>query len=532
MATINVTPGGNVDYTPAVTGSQPITFGLSGHPTWLSIDSLSGRVTGTVPDTQPAGTLNFDIVAQNCFSDGQPGNVVRQPMVIVVGSNCQPVSIFDSQTASCIPLQLVSTTYTNTIAKGQIYTDFTIRAEGDDSPGQPIVLWANSAGATLARVPGTERDYKLVIASGNLPDGTYTYNVFGVGCRDASGAPSSSVIKGYTVIVGTGVGGPPSTGGGGGGSCTATINAPGSHPVDQILNYQMSLTSGGSCGSWQTWFLYPGQEGGTTGAGSVPGQIDSVGISPGSYTKDVSTLPPGNYVIWAKCNDAAACQDTYVTKPIQLTAAGTPPNTGGGATPCVAPKLVPIEPGVFSMRPGDIMSFEIWLTDDSPVDGVSVTARDAIGAPANGAYLHTTVAWISSRRYKLTISFPLQNMQPQHNLIIEARNPCGLATIGMLVNRDDTPKPPPTNCLPTQVSTPPASQITDVTQVVSTLVPYTGTLPYQMYSPTHPNVWFSSAAGNTVKAEGQFQYGRHDVVITFELCDGTKQSIVWNIIPA
>lgn len=529
MATINVTPGGTVDYTPTVTGSQPVTFSMSGAPTWLSINQLSGRVTGTVPTEQPAGSLNFDIIAQNCFQDGQPGNTVRQPMTIIVGSNCQPVSIHDSQTASCVPLQITTTTSTNTIAKGQVRTDFTIRAEGDDNIGAPIVLWVNSAGATLAKIPGTARDYKLEISSGQLEDGTYDYTVYGVNCRQNLGTPLASTERKFTVIVGTGAGGPPATGGGGGGSCAATINAPGSHPVDQVLNYQMALTTGGSCGGWQTWFLHAGQTGGPNGEGAVIGQVDSVGISPGSYTKDVSGFAPGNYVIWARCNDGGSCQATWVTKPIQLTAAGTPPGTGGPGTPCTSPKLVPIEPENFSMRPGSQISFEVWLANDSPVEGVALTAHDAVGTPADGGYLRTTIGWIEGRRYNLTISMPPQNMPPSSNLLIRATNPCGQAQISMQVARDDTAVP---NCTHTILSAPPTSQITDITQVVSALFPYTGDMPVHMYSPTHPNVWFASAAGNTMKAEGQFQNGSHNVVVTARSCDGFESSAVWNIRPA
>lgn len=528
MATINVTPGSAVAYTATVTGSQPITFRLSGHPDWLSIDPLSGRLSGTVPADQAAGSLNFDIIAENCFSDGQPGNSVRKPMTIVVGSTCQPVTIFDSNTASCVPLQLVSTTYTNTIVKGQEWTDFTVRAEGDDSPGQPLVLWTNAAGATLTKVPGTERDYKLQIDSGHLEDGTYPYTVFGMNCRSTTSLVAT-VERVYTLVVGTGVGGPPSSGGGGGGNCTATINAPGSHPIDRVLNYQMA---GAPCAAWQTWFLYPGQTGGPNGDGAIIGQPDSVGVSPGSYTKDVSSFEPGNYVIWAKCNDGSTCQDSYVTKPIQLLPAGMDPSSGGSGTPCAAPKLVPIVPATFSMRPGSRISFEIWLTDDSPVGGVSVTARDAVGTPPDGAYLQTTVAWISSRRYNLTVNFPPQNMPPTSTLVIEARNPCGLATYQMTVNRDDSAAPTTPNCVPTKLSAPPATQIVDISQVLSTLIPYTGSVPVQFYSTSHPNVWFSLAAGNTIKAEGQFNYGMHNVVITVESCDGSKQSVVWNITPA
>lgn len=529
MATINVTPGSTVDYTATATGSLPITFSLSGAPSWLAIDQ-TGRLTGTVPESQAAGTLNFDIVAGNCFSNGQPGNSVRKPMVIVVGSNCQPVVIYDSNTASCVKLQLVSTTYTNTIAKGQAKTDFTIRAEGDESPGKPIVLWTNSANATLRRVEGTARDYKLEVLSAALPDGTYSITVFGMNCTPAVGTPIATTERTYTLIVGTGVGGPPSTGGGGGGSCAATISAPGSHPVDQTLNYQMALTTGGACGVWQTWFLYAGETGGATGTGSVPGQIDSVGISPGSFTKDVSNLPPGNYVIWAKCNDASSCQDTYVTKPIQLTAAGTEPGTGNPGAPCAAPKLVPIVPATFSMRPGQQMSFEIWLTDDSPVDGVSVTARDASGT--SGAYLQTTVAWISSRRYNLTIFFPTRDMPPSSTLIIEARNPCGVATYPMNVTRNDGPRPTVPNCSPVVLQTPPTTQMSDPDYGTAVgTINFTGGPLNTLYgySPTHPNVWVNPIGPNQIRVEGTFAFSDHNVVITVEGCDGLRYSTVWKI---
>lgn len=534
MPTINATPWSLIDYTPQVSGSQPITFALdSTAPAWLSINQLSGRVTGTVPAGQPAGPLNFDILAQNCFRDGQPGNTVRQPMTIIIGSECQPVSIYDSNTASCLPLRIESTTFKNTIAKGQVTTDFTIRAEGDDAPGQPIILWTNAAGATLARVPGTERDYKLQIASANLEDGTYDYPVYGSNCRPISGTPVATTERRFTVVVGTGVGGPPSSSGGGGGNCTAVINAPGSHPIDRPLDYQMEIAAGGSCGAWQTWLLYAGETGGTAGTGSVPGQIDSVGLSPGSYRKDVSNLAPGNYVLWAKCNDpsGATCRDTFVTKPITLTAAGTAPGTGNPGTPCKEPRLVPIVPVRFSMRPGSQISFEVWLTEDSPVEGVTVTASDDIaGSSPTVAHLQTTVAWIEGRRFNLTIAMPTRDILPVSTFTIRAVNPCGRASYQMVVDRDDDTTPIP-NCTPATVSTPPTTQITQPSQVVNTLIPYTGNLP-STFSPTHPNVWFVSWYGNTIKAEGEFAYGSHDVVVSFRHCDNSVTSVVWNIRPA
>ena len=106
--------------------------------------------------------------------------------------------------------------------------------------------------------------------------------------------------------------------------CQVTITAPSTISVDQTLSYQVSMAQG-SCSGWQTWLIAAGATGGPQGDGYVTGQSHSVGGGPcGSYTKSLSNLAPGNFTLWAKCNDTGSCAGAWITKPITITAGATP----------------------------------------------------------------------------------------------------------------------------------------------------------------------------------------------------------------
>jgi hypothetical protein len=108
-------------------------------------------------------------------------------------------------------------------------------------------------------------------------------------------------------------------------------------PVNQTLNYTLSLTSG-SATSWQTWLIAETATGGETGEGAI-GQNDSVGGGPsGAYSKDISNIAPGKYKIWGKANDGGACQNSWATKPIELTAS-TDPQQPSGSLPAFTTTL-------------------------------------------------------------------------------------------------------------------------------------------------------------------------------------------------
>ncbi|MBK8799417.1 MAG: hypothetical protein IPM07_25350 [Anaerolineales bacterium] len=103
-----------------------------------------------------------------------------------------------------------------------------------------------------------------------------------------------------------------------------------------------------TCTEFQTW-LVSLAGGGTDGTGFL---IAPTVVSPGNYSLVLNnTVPAGNYLLWAKCNDNGGCQDSYATVPITITAAGggggggtgsgTPPNitwTAGAPTSCTSTK--------------------------------------------------------------------------------------------------------------------------------------------------------------------------------------------------
>jgi len=130
-----------------------------------------------------------------------------------------------------------------------------------------------------------------------------------------------------------------------GGSCSISItNVSSSVPSNQTLTYTVS---GGNSTSYQTWLLYSSATPGPTGTGSVSPQFDAVGgASDGPstlhYSKNISNIPPGNYLLWAKDNNGAACQDSWVAVPITITAAADPPApTPAGTVPAAILAMAP-----------------------------------------------------------------------------------------------------------------------------------------------------------------------------------------------
>ena len=116
------------------------------------------------------------------------------------------------------------------------------------------------------------------------------------------------------------------SGGSGPQVCQLLITAPDTIANDQTLSYSLALVDG-ICDTWQTWLLTASGTGGTTGDGAFIGQTDSVGGgAAGSYIKNISNLPPGNYKIWGKCNSASSsCNQSWAVKNITITAGTTPP---------------------------------------------------------------------------------------------------------------------------------------------------------------------------------------------------------------
>lgn len=118
-------------------------------------------------------------------------------------------------------------------------------------------------------------------------------------------------------------------------TCTITITAPTTIAADSTLNYTVSNVSGATV--FQSWLVQVGSGSTPDGAVWVDGQIpESTG--PGAFTNNITAVPPGNYLIWARVNDGGTCQDTVSTKPITITAAvaGPPPAVGivpNGAAP-------------------------------------------------------------------------------------------------------------------------------------------------------------------------------------------------------
>lgn len=157
-----------------------------------------------------------------------------------------------------------------------------------------------------------------------------------------------------------------------GGPCPLTIiNAPATIPVNQTLSYTLSLTSG-SATSWQTWLIAETATGGETGEGAI-GQNDSIGGGPsGAYTKNISNIAPGKYKIWGKANDGGACQNSWATKPIELTAS-TDPGTPSGTLP------------EFTKSIPDAGTDWSWTTSSSWSTGVNYRVR--------GSFIIESNAW-------------------------------------------------------------------------------------------------------------------------------------------
>lgn len=113
-----------------------------------------------------------------------------------------------------------------------------------------------------------------------------------------------------------------------GGVCAMSITAPDEIPIDQTLNYTLTMANG-SCGAWQTWLIGELSNGGPAGEGAIIGQTDSVGGAGGAYMKDLRNLSPGTYKLWGRCNDTASCSGAWATRPIVLLPSSNP---GGGTT--------------------------------------------------------------------------------------------------------------------------------------------------------------------------------------------------------
>lgn len=119
-----------------------------------------------------------------------------------------------------------------------------------------------------------------------------------------------------------------------GGSCTITITgAPSSIANNQTLSYTVG---GGNATAYQTWLLYASSTPGSTGSGSVQPQNSAVSGSPSGtnlpYTINISNIPAGNYYIWAKDNNGAGCQDSWIAQPITITGAASPPPSAPAGT--------------------------------------------------------------------------------------------------------------------------------------------------------------------------------------------------------
>lgn len=518
MTTLNTSPGASVDFQPVVSGSTPIVFSLLG-PAWLSINAATGRVTGTVPSTQPAGSVDFTIIAQNCFTDGQPGNEVRKVVTLNVVLSCAPVAIFDSGTGTCVPTDIVTPTLINTIVRGQVVTSFTFKVTGDDSAAMPKVVWTTMAEAVLAKVAGTTADYRLIVATGDLPDGTYDFPVYASNCSSAT----NNSARTFRIIVGTGVSGPPSTGGGGEG-CTVAITAPGSHPVDRPLAYQLTIAGGSTCSAWQTWLLRADGTGGPAGDGAVAGQNDSTSATPGNYTKDVSNLPPGDYLLWGKCNDAGSCQNAWVMRGITLTAPGTEPSSGGG---CVRPALVPATTTTYSSPADRVVFIPVQTTEASPAQGVNLVVTDAGG---NGVMPYLRAIAGTARRFSVLVSVPPGAVPgTSRQFTVAPSNPCGAGLPETYtINYVATPTPP-ANCVPATASQPPDTTVTDLVATATTVFTVAGTDPIEVFSESAMNVSFSRS-GNVVTATARV-FGGADTQIPIMvggLCGGTTMRI-WTI---
>lgn len=510
---IDVAPGGVIDVQAVASGSGPVVFSLQG-PSWLSIGSTSGRITGTVPQDQPPGTVTVTVIAQNCFVDGVAQYESRQELEIVVASGCVAVKIYDSGLANCVPASIVAPTVTNTIVRGQVTTSFSFRILGDTSSVHPKIVWTLTAGAVVSKTNDDNDTYRLIVASEDLQDGTYDYHVYAANC----GSPMSNAQQTFRVVVGSGVAGPPSGGGSNPSGCTVQISAPGSHPIDQPLNVQLTTASGGTCSAWQTWFLNESEPGSAAGTGTAPGQQIPDSPSPGNYIFNVSGMAPGVYKLWGKCNDGSSCQDAWVVRPIQLTAAGTPPSTGGPGTggECKKPAIVPITPAQFTVPAGSGVSFEMHLTADSPLQGTSVQAF-VIGGTGGQVFL----SWIEGRRYFVTARMNADATVGQAlTFALRASNPCGVgehvmtmtATAGTSPPPGTPPPPPPAGCVPANATQPPSTTLTGATlATASTTLTVSGTEPITVSTPSHRNVAINRS-GNVVTLTGTFSAVMNDSV--------------------
>ena len=520
MATISVSPGGAVDFQPVVSGSTPIVFSLSGQPSWVTINASSGRVTGTVPTSQPAGSVSFEIVARNCYSNGQAGNEARYPITLNVTLACAPVAIVDSGTGTCVPTDIVTPTLINTIVKGQVVTSFTFTVTGDESAAMPKIVWTTLAEAVLSKVPNTVADYRLVVATGDLPDGTYDFPVYAANCS----SPTNNSARTFRIIVGTGVAGSPSTGGGTTGSgCAVAISVAGSHPVDQILNYQLTISGGSTCSVWQTWLLRADGTGGTGGDGAVIGQIDSASSSPGNYTKDVSNLPPGDYLLWGKCNDAGACLDSWVMRPITLTAPGTQPSSGGG---CTKPALLPGTYTTSTLAPDGLIALLVTTTPASPVQGVSVKVTN-IGGTGKAPTIRPVAG--SPHNFSVLVGGPADAVPgTSWQFSVAVTNQCGDSEAQVYTINYVAKPEPPAGCIPASATQPPDSIVTDVVATATTTFTVSGNGTVEVFAPTTLGVQFSRT-GNSVVATAKV-LGTEDTQIPL-LIANTCGSVmrVWTI---
>jgi hypothetical protein len=175
-STLSVTAGGTVDYLVTGVGDGEITFSVpnASKPSWLTYNSATRRVTGTVP-TNFTGPVEFTInaVAINTANDEQCGQGSKVVTITTAQCPVAPPAITGNATASGTVGTPFSYTFSTTgtvtsIVAGNLPPG--ISRTGNTLSGTPTVAGTYNATITVSNECGSdELDVQIVISSPECP---------------------------------------------------------------------------------------------------------------------------------------------------------------------------------------------------------------------------------------------------------------------------------------------------------------------------------------------------------------------------